>query len=204
MPYDEDGEYYEEAEYEIENVKKQESEKDTLELKCDLRNLKEQIVNEIKYKVKDMVITEIKKEVKEEIINQEFRELLKNSIQDLITQEAIKIFDEGMTVTDRWGDVIETRTFREIVKEQTKKELEKSNSYYSSNSYKDKFEDQIKKTIKNEIENEMKSITDNVKSDIQEIFNNATKDQLSETMFNLLMQNETYQKLNNSIKLLGK
>lgn len=36
----ENGEYYEEPEYEIENIKKEEEEKSILELKCDLEFLK--------------------------------------------------------------------------------------------------------------------------------------------------------------------
>lgn len=50
----------------------------------------------------------------------------------------------------------------------------------------------------------MEKATKETKQQIQEVFNEATQKQLSDTMFNLLMQNETYQKLNNSIKLLGK
>lgn len=55
-----------------------------------------------------------------------------------------------------------------------------------------------------EIENQMEEISKNVKSNIENVFNDVTKRELSDSMFNLLMQNETYQKLNNSIKLLGK
>lgn len=203
MGYCEDGEYYEEPEYEIENIKREEGEKDTLELKCDLKYLKEQIVNEIKYKVKDMVVTEIKAEIKEEIITDNFKEILRDSIQELVTQEALKIFDEGITITNSWGEEKETKTFRELVKEQTKEVLEDRN-YYSKECYKDKFKKELQRTIEREIESIMEKTTKETKSQIQEVFNEATQKQLSDTMFDLLMQNETYQKLNNSIKLLGK
>lgn len=201
MSYYED-EDYEELEYEIENTKKEE-EGNILQLSCDLEVLKNQIVNEIKYKVKDMVINEIKAEIKKEIITDDFKNILKDSIQELVTQEAIKIFDEGITVTDSWGNIKETKTFRDLVKEQAKKELE-DRGYWNSGNYKDKFKEKVERTIKDEIETQMKDISNNVKSDIENVFNDVTKRQLSESMFNLLMQNETYQKLNNSIKLLGK
>lgn len=201
MSYYED-ENYEEPEYEIENIKKEEKE-NILELNCDLEVLKNQMVNEIKYKVKDLVINEIKAEVKKEIITDDFKKILKDSIKELVTQEAIKIFDEGITVTDSWGNVKETKTFRDLVKEQTKKELEDT-GYWDSKNYKDKFKENTKRTIREEIEKQMKEISNNVKSNIENVFNDVTKRQLSESMFNLLMQNETYQKLNNSIKLLGK
>lgn len=201
MSYYED-EDYEEPEYEIENTKKEE-EGNILQLSCDLEVLKNQIVNEIKYKVKDMVINEIKAEIKKEIITDDFKNILKDSIQELVTQEAIKIFDEGITVTDSWGNIKETKTFRDLVKEQAKKELE-DRGYWNSGNYKDKFKEKVERTIKDEIETQMKDISNNVKSDIENVFNDVTKRQLSESMFNLLMQNETYQKLNNSIKLLGK
>ena len=199
----ENGEYYEEPEYEIENIKKEEEEKSILELKCDLEFLKKQIVNEIKYKVKEMVINEIKAEAKEEFITNEFKEILKDTIQELITQEALKIFDEGITITNSWGEEKETKTFRELVKEQTKEALEDRN-YYSRECYKDRFKKELKKTIEHEIESIMEKTTKETKQQIQEVFNEATQKQLSDTMFDLLMQNETYQKLNNSIKLLGK
>lgn len=203
MSYYEDGEYYEDPEYEIENIKKEEKEKSMLELRCDLEFLKKQIVNEIKYKVKEMVINEIKAEAKEEFITNEFKEILKDSIQELITQEALKIFDEGITITNSWGEEKETKTFRELVKEQTKEALEGGN-YYSKECYKDRFKKELKRTIEHEIESIMEKTTKETKQQIQEVFNDATQKQLSDTMFNLLMQNETYQKLNNSIKLLGK
>lgn len=201
MSYYED-ENYEEPEYEIENIKKEEKE-NILELNCDLEVLKNQIVNEIKYKVKDLVINEIETEVKKEIITDNFKNILENNIKELVTQEAIKIFDEGITVTDSWGNVKETKTFRDLVKEQAKKELE-GTGYWNSKNYKDKFKENTERTIRDEIEKQMKEISNNVKSDIENVFNDVTKRQLSESMFNLLMQNETYQKLNNSIKLLGK
>lgn len=203
MSYYEDEEYYEEPEYEIENIKKEEGEKSMLELRCDLEFLKKQIVNEIKYKVKEMVINEIKAETKEEFITNEFKEILKDSIQELITQEALKIFDEGITITNSWGEEKETKTFRELVKEQTKEVLEGGN-YYSRECYKDRFKKELKRTIEREIESIMEKTTKETKQQIQEVFNSATQKQLSDTMFDLLMQNETYQKLNNSIKLLGK
>ena len=201
MSYYED-ENYEEPEYEIENIKKEEKE-NILELNCDLEVLKNQMVNEIKYKVKDLVINEIKAEVKKEIITDDFKKILKDSIKELVTQEAIKIFDEGITVTDSWGNVKETKTFRDLVKEQTKKELEDT-EYWNSKNYKNKFKEKTERTIRDEIEKQMKEISNNVKSNIENVFNDVTKRQLSESMFNLLMQNETYQKLNDSIKLLGK
>lgn len=201
MSYYED-ENYEEPEYEIENIKKEEKE-NILELNCDLEVLKNQIVNEIKYKVKDLVINEIETEVKKEIITDNFKNILENNIKELVTQEDIKIFDEGITVTDSWGNVKETKTFRDLVKEQAKKELE-GTGYWNSKNYKDKFKENTERTIRDEIEKQMKEISNNVKSDIENVFNDVTKRQLSESMFNLLMQNETYQKLNNSIKLLGK
>lgn len=64
MSYYEDE--YDEPEYEIENTEKNEKGK-TLEIKCDLEVLKNQIVNDIKYKVKEMVIKEIKSEVKKKL-----------------------------------------------------------------------------------------------------------------------------------------
>lgn len=160
-------------------------------------------MNEIKYKVKEMVINEIKAEAKEEFITNEFKEILKDTIQELITQEALKIFDEGITITNSWGEEKETKTFRELVKEQTKEALEDRN-YYSRECYKDRFKKELKKTIEHEIESIMEKTTKETKQQIQEVFNEATQKQLSDTMFDLLMQNETYQKLNNSIKLLGK
>lgn len=193
---------YEELEYDIENVEQRED-KNILELKCDLEFLKNQIVSEIKYKVKDMVIVDIKKEVKEEFIDEEFKKILKESIQELIKQETLKIFDEGITITNSWGEEKETKTFRQLVKEQTKDVLE-GRGDYSRSSYKDKFREELKKTIKNEIENNMEKTTKETKEQIQEVFNEATQKQLSSTMFDLLMQNDTYQKLNNSMKLLGK
>lgn len=193
---------YEEQGYDIEKVEKVEN-KNILELKCDMELLKNQIVTEIKYEVRNMVIADIKKEVKEEIVNKEFEKTLRQNIQELITQEVLKIFDEGITITNSWGEEKETKTFRQIVKEQTKDVLE-DRGYYSRSTYKDKFEEELKKTIRNEIENNMEKTTKETKQQIQEVFNEATQKQLSSTMFDLLMQNDTYQKLNNSMKLLGK
>jgi len=199
MSYYED---YDEPEYEIEDINKNEK-GNILELKCDLEVFKNQIVNEIKYKVKDIVINELKKEVLEEIITSEFKKILEDSIQELVTQEALKIFDEGITITNSWGEEKETKTFRQLVKEQTKEALEDRN-YYSKECYKDKFKKELQRTIEHEIESIMDKTTKETKSQIQKVFNEVTQKQLSDTMFNLLMQNETYQKLNNSIKLLGK
>lgn len=198
MSYYEDE--YDEVEYDIENIK--EDEKDCLELKCNLEVLKNQIVNEIKYKVKNMVVNEIKKEVKEKIITNDFEKILRDSIQELVTQEAIKVFDEGITITNSWGEEKETKTFRDLVKERTKDELE-GRGYYSKD-FTSKFKEKLSSTIRDEIESSMEKTTKETKQQIQEVFNEATQKQLSDTMFNLLMQNETYQKLNNSIKLLGK
>nr|DAF14847.1 MAG TPA: hypothetical protein [Caudoviricetes sp.] len=196
-----ENEDYEEMEYEIENIKKEENEK-ILELNCNLEVLKNQIVNEIKYKVKDMVKNEITSDVKKEIITDNFQNMLRESIQKLLIEEANKIFDEGIKITNSWGEEKETKTFRDLIKEKVKEELNRSG--WRGDTYSERFRDNVEKTIKSEIENQMKEISKNVKSNIENIFNDVTKRELSDSMFNLLMQNETYQKLNNSIKLLGK
>lgn len=200
MSYCEDEDYVE-MEYEIENIKKEENEK-ILELKCDVEVLKNQIVNEIKYKVKDMVINEITADVKKEIITNDFQDMLRESIQKLLIEEANKIFDEGIKITNSWGEETETKTFRDLIKEKVKEELNRSG--WRGDTYSEKFRNKVEGTIKSEIENQMEEISKNVKSNIENVFNDVTKRELSDSMFNLLMQNETYQKLNNSIKLLGK
>lgn len=200
MSYCEDEDYVE-MEYEIENIKKEENEK-ILELKCDVEVLKNQIVNEIKYKVKDMVINEITADVKKEIITNDFQDMLRESIQKLLIEEANKIFDEGIKITNSWGEETETKTFRDLIKEKVKEELNRSG--WRGDTYSEKFRNKVEETIKSEIKNQMEEISKNVKSNIENVFNDVTKRELSDSMFNLLMQNETYQKLNNSIKLLGK
>lgn len=61
----------------------------------------------------------------------------------------------------------------------------------------------VSKEIETYLSSYTKSLQNTVTKDIKRIFDECTKKALSETVFDMLMKTDTYQNINNSIKMLG-
>ena len=61
----------------------------------------------------------------------------------------------------------------------------------------------MSKEVKHQLENYMKSVKDDINRNIKNVTDQVMKDMLSNTIFDILMQSDTYSKISSGLKLLG-
>lgn len=180
-----------------------------------LQNIIESVLNKnietvVKEKVSDLISEQIKNTAKEQI-----EEICNKRMSDFVEEyiKTTKITVGGGFYSD---DEIKEYTVEQYIKNQLA-EIMKNQSFKTygkddwGRSRKEKeitFEDFVKETfdvnsiVKREIERFISETKRKISDNIKSVFDNATKNMLSENVFNILMASESYQKINDSIKRL--
>lgn len=179
-----------------------------------LQNIIESVLNKnieavVKEKVSDLISEQIKNTAKEQI-----EEICNKRMSDFVEEyiKTTKITVGGGFYSD---DEIKEYTVEQYIKNQLAEIMQnKSFKIYKSDKWNDKvksevsFEDFIKETfnvdsiVKKEMEGFISKTKQDISNRIKSIFDDATKNMLSENVFNILMASESYQKINDSIKRL--
>ena len=140
------------------------------------------------------------------IICETITEKLKSYIESIYDNYMLKI-----PTSTNWNSEIKEIALKDYVLEQTRNKVE--NGVIYKGSYETKtctayFNELIEKNVisiaKDIIEKETTKIKNEVNRNLKETFDTATKTMLSEQVFNMLMNNDTYKKMENGIKLLSK
>ncbi len=206
MSYDCDYEEYEVAEDPTESTTiKTEEAKITVQVETKI--LKRSILNELHAELysslKSAVLAEAKSEIipalKQEITNHT-HEIVKSMVDDIYKNEKI-------TIGGVWDKNREELTFEQFVKREIKNIIQ-SGKFKDSKGYSTTFEDYFTKNcVNSEIENFMSNNVDEIRKSInvklKTLFDQQTKDLLSNTVLNVLMASETYQGIENSVKRLA-
>lgn len=107
------------------------------------------------------------------------------TVEEYLKQQVSDIFESQVfyvNTKDRWGDKHTERiTFQEFVER-----------HFDVEKYAKKYLEQVAKDIRNEVDSKIKSI-----------FNESMRNTLADTVFTIVSSSDTYQKVSNSLKLLG-
>lgn len=158
--------------------------------------LKPEIAEEIRAEIKSGIKSEIMNKVKEQIPD-DTSVWLKGIMEDIYNTEIIK-------VGGGWNEDTKEYTLKEYVIEQIKNRIVNNNcgsqDRYSKITFNEWFRDEcVDSDIKKIIDREIRTIRDDVNSKVKDMFDNSTKQMLSETVLNVLMANDTYKKIESNI-----
>lgn len=223
--YDEYEEYDEVAEEAKENTETS-VQGQTLEIKFDMKSFSKGIVDEVRSEVvknlKDEILREIKKEVitddVKETIKLSAHEIVKDMIDDYVAHEKITVRGNSF-----WDDEpLKEYSMQEYAKKCIADSIKSGEFHvvtgYEKNSYGDmyraktekfKFSDYIRSELaigndmKEYMDDQIREIRDSVNKNVKELFDNSTKQMLSESVLNILMANDTYKKIESGIACIA-
>lgn len=179
-----------------------------------LQNIIESALNKnietvVKEKVSDLISEQIKntaKEQIEEICNKRMSDFVEEYIKTtkitvgggFYSDDEIKEYTVEQYIKNQLAEIMKNQSFKTYKKDNYGRNQEKEVTFdyfvketFDVNSI-------VKKEIEAFVSQTKRKISDNIKS----VFDNATKNMLSENVFNILMASESYQKINDSIKRL--
>lgn len=179
-----------------------------------LQNIIESALNKnietvVKEKVSDLISEQIEntaKEQIEEICNKRMSDFVEEYIKTtkitvgggFYSDDEIKEYTVEQYIKNQLAEIMKNQSFKTYKKDNYGRNQEKEVTFdyfvketFDVNSI-------VKKEIEAFVSQTKRKISDNIKS----VFDNATKNMLSENVFNILMASESYQKINDSIKRL--
>ena len=181
----------------------------------------------------DNIVEQVLKENVEEVINDKIYDSVKQfvtsyfdrEIKDIVQEKAneamtsyVEEYIKNSTITVGGGlyskEEAKVYTIEEYIKKELADRLTEGNLKILTNDRYDKcktvtFEEFIKNSfdaeslVKKELESFMDKIRKDINNKVNDTFNDTTKTMLSETVFNVLMKNDTFSKLNDSVKCIA-
>lgn len=169
----------------------------------------ENVNNVIKDVIEKKISTYIDKNYKKIIeitINEKMEEYLKNYLETTtitvgegLLNQNIKTYTIQEYINKQISDIMNNKKFKTEIKDRWG---EKSLQEVSFDEFiKQSFD--VSKEVKHQLKNYMKSVRDDINHNIKNITDQAMKDMLSNTIFDILMQSDTYSKISSGLKLLG-
>lgn len=165
--------------------------------------------NVIKDVIEKKISTYIDKNYKKIIeitINEKMEEYLKNYLETTtitvgegLLNQNIKTYTIQEYINKQISDIMNNKKFETEIKNRWG---EKSFQEVSFDEFiKQSFD--VSKEVRHQLENYMKSVKDDINRNIKNVTDQVMKDMLSNTIFEILMQSDTYSKISNSLKILG-
>lgn len=147
--------------------------------------------------VKVEIINNVKKTFIEDNFDETLEDELRKSIKTQTDNILENFMDREITISDGYWQTKKikcSKFIEEHIDESLKKNVDRS--------VKDFVEKTIDYRIEKKIENYESSLRNETRNKIDEMFNQTTKNALSEQLFYILSQNETYQKIQSGINSL--
>lgn len=135
--------------------------------------------------------TEVERIVSEELKNcvvEEVKEQVHSTVSDAISS----FMSQGITIGGGWREPERTLSRTEYLAEVIEKELEKRFK-------EDALKEYAAKEVKSAIDRYERKLRDEINAGIKTYFNEATRQILTDNVVSLLMQNDTFQRLSNSM-----
>lgn len=165
--------------------------------------------NVIKDVIEKKISTYIDKNYKKIIeitINEKMEEYLKNYLETTtitvgegLLNQNIKTYTIQEYINKQISDIMNNKKFETEIKDRWG---EKSFQEVSFDEFiKQSFD--VSKEVKHQLENYMKSVKDDINRNIKNVTDQVMKDMLSNAIFDILMQSDTYSKISSGLKLLG-
>lgn len=169
----------------------------------------ENVNNVIKDVIEKKISTYIDKNYKKIIeitINEKMEEYLKNYLETTtitvgegLLNQNIKTYTIQEYINKQISDIMNNKKFETEIKDRWG---EKSFQEVSFDEFiKQSFD--VSKEVKHQLENYIKSVKDDINRNIKNVTDQVMKNMLSNTIFDILMQSDTYSKISSGLKLLG-
>lgn len=188
-----------------------------MKVNIDMENLENLIKTTMEENIEKVVKNEINK-----VVSKTIESKSKAAIEEIVSMKMVDFINEyietsKITVGGGFYSKEEAKTY--TISEYIKKELAdslskgklkiKSNDRYGDGFKDVTFEEFIKQSfdiegaIKKELESFMSKTKKEINSKIDETFTDVTKNMLSETVFNVLMKNDTFAKIKDNVKCIA-
>lgn len=169
----------------------------------------ENVNNVIKDVIEEKISTYIDKNYKEIIeitINKKMEEYLKKYLETTtitvgegLLNQNIKTYTIQEYISKQIFDIMNNKKFKTEIQDRWG---EKSFQEVSFDEFiKQSFD--VSKEVEHQLKNYMRSVRDDINHNIKNITDQVMKDMLSNTIFDILMQSDTYSKISSGLKLLG-
>lgn len=187
-----------------------------MKISIEMENLAKVIEGAMEESIEDVVSDYVKNTVKSHIentykgiIEEITRNKMEEYVNDYVKNATIKV--HGGT----WGDEeIGSFTVEQYIKKEISGIMESKKLKIKSNDRYEKFKEvtfeeyitnsfDAEVLIKNELSGFVDDTRKQINNKVQEAFTDVTKNMLSDTVFNVLMQNDTFVKINENIKCIA-
>lgn len=192
-----------------------------MKVTIDLENLESLCQETIEKNIESVV-----KEQVSAVVSKTIDRLAKEAINDAVSQNFERFVNEYITTTkikvggnSFWGDdEVQEYTVEQYIKKELKERLESNTlkakkkgrtSSYSDDYEQVTFEEYINRSfnfdaeIAKEIDKFMDGIRKDINNTIKETFDNSTKNMLSNAVLNILIENDTYKKIESNIRCIA-
>ena len=158
--------------------------------------IKATIMNTIERSAKDIASEKIKSIITDELRNEILSEM-EAGIKSAVAKEIENFFKGEITVGGGWMNperkLKRNEYLSELVQDELKKKFDGSTST---------LREEVSKAARNEIEKFSKKLRDDINSQIKQVFSDTTRQALTDSVVNMLMCNDTYKKLAESMEKL--
>lgn len=164
----------------------------------------EKVIQEEVYKLVNLKITELSRDVISNIVNMRMEQFVNEYIEKATITVGGGFYSREEAKTYTVEEYIK-KEIAEILNNQ-KLKIKKEDRYGNNDTTTVSFEEYIKKSfdasalIKTQLDTFMTDVKNQINKNVKELFDSTTKKMLSDTVLNMLMQNDTFVQLNNSIK----
>lgn len=147
--------------------------------------------NTIEHKAISIANDEVKKLITEEL-KQKVREEMELQIKDVVSESISEFMQREITVGGGWSEPERKLTREQYLAENIEKELKSQFKSDAMKSY-------AQKEVKNAIDKYDRTLRDEINAGIRTYFDAATREILTQNVVSMLMSNDTYKKLSNSM-----
>lgn len=171
------------------------AEKKGIKIEIDSGFMDDYIKHTIKNTVESCTVSLISSEIKN-IVHMELRDkvldMTRDAIEASISDQVSEFMNGDISVGGGWSEPARTITRKEYMSELIEKQL--------GEKFKSAVPNACAEEAKKAIESFAKKTRDQINAGIRQYFNEATRQILTDNVVSMLMENDTYQKLSNSMK----
>lgn len=147
--------------------------------------------NTIEHKAISIANDEVKKLITEEL-KQKVKEEMELQIKDVVSESISEFMQREITVGGGWSEPERKLTREQYLAENIEKELKSQFKSDAMKSY-------AQKEVRNAIDKYDRTLRDEINAGIRTYFDAATREILTQNVVSMLMSNDTYKKLSNSM-----
>ena len=160
--------------------------------------IKATIMNTIERSAKDIASEKIKSIITDELRNEILSEM-ESGIKSAVAKEIENFLEGEITVGGGWMNPERKLKRNEYLSELVQDELKQK---FAGDGSTRTLRDEISRAVRNEIEKFSKKLRDDINSQIKQVFRDTTRQALTDSVVNMLMCNDTYRKLSDSMEKL--